>query len=103
MPRHTEVTPTDFSWLRAMVLNIIELLDSNLPSKESLIQHLTYSQIDPDLRFRCRVRSLHRIEATISKITEEDLQLGETLRELAQWFNHEEILSLIHQARDENA
>ena len=47
--------------------------------------------------------SLHRIEATISKISEEDLQLGETLRELAQWFNHEEIISLIHQARDENA
>ena len=47
--------------------------------------------------------SLHRIEATISKISEEDLQLGETLRELAQWYNHEEIISLIHQARDENA
>jgi signal transduction histidine kinase/ligand-binding sensor domain-containing protein/CheY-like chemotaxis protein len=47
--------------------------------------------------------SLHRIEVTISKISEEDLQLGETLRELAQWYNHEEIISLIHQARDENA
>jgi signal transduction histidine kinase/CheY-like chemotaxis protein len=47
--------------------------------------------------------SLHRIEATISKISEEDLQLGETLGELAQWFNHEEIISLIHQARNENA
>jgi signal transduction histidine kinase/ligand-binding sensor domain-containing protein/CheY-like chemotaxis protein len=47
--------------------------------------------------------SLHRIEATISKISEEDLQLGETLGELAQWFNHEEIISLIHQARDEHA
>jgi two-component system sensor histidine kinase ChiS len=47
--------------------------------------------------------SLHRIEATISKIAEEDLQLGETLRELAQWFNHEEIISLIHQARAKHA
>ena len=47
--------------------------------------------------------SLHRIEATISKISEEDLPLGETLRELAQWFNHEEIISLIHHIRDENA
>jgi len=47
--------------------------------------------------------SLHRIEATISKITEEDLQLGETLMELAQGFNHEEIISLINHIRDENA
>ncbi|MCJ7567366.1 MAG: ATP-binding protein [Anaerolineales bacterium] len=47
--------------------------------------------------------SLHRIEATISKITEKDLQLGETLMELAQGFNHEEIISLINHVRDENA
>ncbi|GAG05188.1 unnamed protein product, partial [marine sediment metagenome] len=46
--------------------------------------------------------SLHHIEATISKISEEDLQLGETLMELAQWFNHEEIISLINQIRDKN-
>jgi two-component system sensor histidine kinase ChiS len=47
--------------------------------------------------------SLHRIEATISKIAEEDLQLGETLMELAQGFNHEEIISLTNHIRDENA
>ena len=47
--------------------------------------------------------SLHHIDATITQISEEDLQLGETLRELAQWFNHEEIISLINHIRDENA
>ena len=47
--------------------------------------------------------SLHRIDATIIQISEEDLQLGETLRKLAQWFNHEEIISLIKHLRDENA
>jgi len=46
-----------------MVLKLIELPDNmpanNLPEKESLIRRHAHSQIDPDLRFICRVKILH--------------------------------------------